>query len=198
MKGGIFVPIEPVVVISHNYPPSIYENELDSREDSSGRTMRLIQATAVKKLIGEGLDSSLRQCAVTEPLGDERKAKVLFNGLDDLSGAPPYRIYILPKNLNPFPSSDMLYWSEYLPKIATGRKGYTWINLNSCETTNTSFTPYSATSLTADKDPQKAALTSYPDALIFWATTNYGGFYADIFNLPYINLQKSRNICSWK
>jgi len=197
MDKKLFVPVEPIAVISHNYPPSSHEIELDLKEDSVDRAVRLIQEKAVINLIGKKLDSSLRRCAVAEALGDERKAKVLFNGFNDFSGGPPYRIYILPKNSNPFFGSDLLYWSEFLPKLGTGRNGYTWIDLNSCEKTHTSFTPYFTTSLSAKEDPQKAVLTAYPNALIAWTTTDNGGFFADIYNLPYINSEKSRNICSW-
>jgi hypothetical protein len=198
LDKNLFVAIEPVKILYHHYPDYGDGPKTEQEVEKITPQDELIFGKVGKNLHTDKLVLSLKRCALAEANGEERRARALFNSFDVFSGAPPYRVYVLPDQLNPFPASKIVYWSEYLPDIASGRKGYSWVNANSCERTNNSFTPYLAESVNSKKSQQKAVLTSYPKALVVWSTTADRGVYADIYNLPYISLKKSRKICGWQ
>ena len=97
-----FKAIEPVAVLNFEYPVwdrDLPKTERDEREQIAARTL------------GPHLTKNLQRCGQEEANGNERKAVVLFNGFNYTAGAPPFRAYVLPEKLNPFPELDSAKFS---------------------------------------------------------------------------------------
>ena len=118
--AGKFKAIEPVQ-IRRQYDPTVFEQTQNSKK--------------VQELRGfpKANTEKLRFCA-----GPEQEKKIqgvedrFFLGFDFLSGLPPYRIYRLPRSVNPYQDSHFLYWSVYDKEIGKGSP-YVWVNLDTCK-----------------------------------------------------------------
>lgn len=178
-----FKAIEPVAVLDFEYP--VWDIALAEAER---RERKRIAA----KQLGPILTKSLRRCA-----HDGRGDAVKFFGFHAVAGAPPYLAYVLPNSVNPFPESKLVYWSEYLEKLGTGRKGYSWVNLDICEHTNGTSSLSDSLQLRDDPKGQVAALTLYQGKLVSWEVSRNRAFVADHFEPKYETPMKSRIICHW-
>ena len=178
-----FKAIEPVAVLNFEYP--VWDRDLpkierDGREQIAARTL------------GPYLTKSLQRCADVQEGSETR-----FSGFSEIVGVPPYRTYVLPKSLNPFPKSKFMYWSEYSEKLGSGRKGYSWVNLDSCE--HTSGTAVYTDSLRLRNDPkgQMSALTVYHGKLVAWDMARNFVFGAEQIEPKYESPMKSLTLCRW-
>ena len=178
-----FKAIEPVAVLNFEYP--VWDRDLPKTERDERERI------ATRKL-GPFLTKSLQRCADVQEGSETR-----FSGFQQIFGAPPYRAYVLPKSLNPFPESKFVYWSEYLEKLGSGRKGYSWVNLDSCEHTSGTFGPTDSLRLKNNPRGETAALTSYRGKLVAWSVSHKQSFFADHFEPKYKTPMKSRIICHW-
>lgn len=178
-----FKAIEPVAVLDFEYPlSSVVLSQAQEQKNARIAAERL----------GPSLTKSLQRCAA-----DGRGDALKFDGFFSSTGAPPFRAYVLPKNVNPFPGSKLVYWSEYEEKTGLGRKGYTWVNLDICE--RTGGTPSLTDSLRLKKDPQgqRSSLTLYQEKVVSWDIAKGFLFSAHVV-LP--NPKRGMDfqaICSW-
>lgn len=162
MRGKGFTPIEPLTIFNHSYP------NWNMNVSILPSTDKLKEAEEDSKPLGPFLASSLQRCSVAEAEGDLERARLLFSGVNQLIGNPPYRIYSLPEEINPFPFSRLLYWSEYDESTGKGRKGYSWVDLDSCQHTSGIQALTQSQKLRDDPQGQVAALTSYNNRLVGW------------------------------
>lgn len=179
-----FKAIEPVAVLDFEYPVwdrDLPKTERDGREQIAARTL------------GPYLTKSLQRCA------DVQEGSVArFSGFHQIVGAPPYRAYVLPKSLNPFPKSKFVYWSEYVEKLGSGRKGYSWVNLDICEHTDgTSNQGMASLRVKNDPNGQKTALTIYQGKLAVWDVWRGQSFTVEQIEPKYESWNKSRINCTW-
>jgi hypothetical protein len=185
-----FRPVEPVAVLDHEYP--VLDPKLPIDQDPATLPPELKRrAERDRRLLGPVLSKGIANCPRAEPEGD-------FLGLlDAFAGAPPYRVYTLAPPLNPFPEAKLIYWSEYIEKIGAGRKGYDWVNLDTCN--HVGGVPSGTDSASLRKDPksQPAALTTYKGKFVVSWTAQKGlGYYADIPKPPFAPAIHIAN-CSW-
>ena len=192
-----FKPIEPVAVLDFQYPIQNPDRGIQDRDEILLPPHQKQQSQYAVKQLGTFLTNSIQRCTDDEANGDERRGSVLFNGFDYAAGLPPFRAYVLPKKLNPFPQAKLIYWSNYEESTGKGRKGYSWVNLNVCEHVNRTFGSIDSLQIKNDPQGQVEALTSYRGKLVAWSVSRNSTFFADYFAPKYITPQKSRVICSW-
>jgi hypothetical protein len=192
-----FKPIEPVAVLDFQYPIQNPDRGIQDRDESLLPLHQKQQSQYAAKQLGPFLTNSIQRCTDEEANGDERKGSVLFNGFNYAAGLPPFRTYVLPKKLNPFPQAKLVYWSNYDESTGKGRKGYSWVNLNVCEHVNGTFGPIDSLRVKNDPQGQVEVLTNYRGKLVAWFVSRNLNFVADYFDPKYITPQKSRVICSW-
>lgn len=178
-----FKAIEPVAVLDFEYP--VWDFELP-------KTQRQKNERIAAKKLGPTLNNNLQHCAV-----DERGDALKFFGFDSSAGAPPFRVYVLPERVNPFPESQLVYWSEYVEKTGSGRKGYSWVNLDICEHTNGISSYTDSMNLKNDFQGQKSSLTVYQGKLVAWDVIRNQSFFAHQIEPKYETPMKSRISCHW-
>jgi hypothetical protein len=185
-----FEPVEPVAVLNHNYPlrSPFLEEKLSPEEEQ--------QAQAAEDKMRPFLTKSLQQCAKAEADGDERRARALFNAFNYAAGVPPFRVYLLPEKINPFPDSNLMYWSEYAKKTGKGGEGYSWVNLKDCEHT-WGVRDLSSLGVKSDPKGQVAALTNYRDKLVVWVVSRGFRFEAQHYEPNYQDKVKAGTTCAW-
>lgn len=75
----------------------------------------------------------LRYCASEEAAEKFKGIEAqFFFGFDSIGGPPPYRVYRLPVEVNPYPDAHFLYWTNYNAIDGHGSP-YVWVNLDSCK-----------------------------------------------------------------
>lgn len=186
-----FEPLEPVAVFNHNYPlrSPFLEERLPLEEEQ--------QAQAAEEKMGSFLANSLQKCAKVQAEGDEERARTLFNAFNYAAGAPPFRVYQLPEGVNPFPESKLIYWSEYLRESNKGRKGYSWVDLDSCEHTWGISGLTDSSSLEKDPHGQVGVLTVYEGRLVSWVVSRGFRFEAGYYDYYYPGNVKAGASCAW-
>lgn len=154
LSNKSFKPLEPVAVLNFEYP--IWDENLPLAERRKNNQI-------AAKQLGSTLVRSLKLCN-----DDGRGDAIKFQSFTLAAGAPPFRLYAYPDKLNPFPKSKLVYWSEYAESVGTGRKGYSWVDLQRCE--HESGTPVLTDSLKLTHDPlgQQSALTLYKNMTVAW------------------------------
>jgi len=191
LDGVDFEPIEPVAILSHEYPvispywersPTPEENEL-TRE--------------AEKKIKPWLARGLRRCASAEAEGDARRAHALFNSFNYAAGMAPYRIYVLQEKINPYPDSKIIYWSEFSEKIGSGRKGYSWVNLDICEHTSGVDALTDSLRIKNDPDGQVGALAVYKGKLASWVVARGFMFKLDYYGGSHLGGSSTKMQCTW-
>lgn len=192
-----FKAIEPVAVLGFEYPIQNPNHGMYERDESLLPPREKQQSQSAAKQLGPFLKKSIQRCTDEEAAGDEIKGSVLFNGFNYMAGAPPFRAYMLPKNLNPFPEAKLVYWSEYVVGTGKGRKGYSWLNMDICEHVNGTFGLSDSLRLRDDSTGQIAALTRYRGKLVAWEVSRNYAIIADHFESKYETAMKSRTICHW-
>ncbi len=198
LDGKEFKAIEPVAVLNFEYPIQNAEFSIYDRAENLLPPFEKQQSENAAKQLGPLLNEGIQRCTDEEAKGDERKAIALFNGFGYAAGAPPYRAYMLPKKVNPFPKSKLVYWSEFVEASGKGRQGYSWVNLDICEHTDgTSDLGMAASRVKSDPQGQKAALTVYRGKLVVWDVWRGQSFAAEKINPKYVTWNKSRINCNW-
>jgi hypothetical protein len=185
-----FQPIEPIAILNADYP----ERNIDMPEDVRAR-----RDAVVDKKLGPVLSDGIKRCSKMEADGDLRKGQALFNGFNEFFGLPPFRVYTLPAKKNPFKDSKLIYWSEYSEKLGSGRRGYSWVNLNICEHTNGLTITYSdSTLLKSDPAGQKSVLTRYRDKIVSWYVSRNFYFEAAYIDFGRKNMVTPPFTCGWQ
>jgi hypothetical protein len=197
LSGKEFKAIEPVAVLNFEYPIQNAEFSIYDRVENLLPPLEKQQSENAAKQLGPLLNEGIQRCTDEEANGDERKGSVLFNGFNFWAGGPPYRAYTLPKKVNPFPKSKLIYWSEYVEASRKGRNGYSWVNLDICEYVDSTFGISDSLQRKNDPNGQAAALTIYRGKLVAWEVSRNYAFVADQLAPKYKSPQKSRNICRW-
>lgn len=193
-----FKAIEPVAVLNFEYPIQNADRSIYERDESLLPPLERQQSENAAKQLGPFLTEGIQRCTDEEAHGDERKGSVLFNGFRFLAGAPPYRAYVLPKKVNPFSKSKLVYWSEYVEASGKGRRGYSWVNLDICEHTDgTSDLGMAASRVKSDPQGQKAVLTVYRGRLVVWDVWRGQSFAAEQIDPKYETWSRSRINCNW-
>ncbi len=189
LKNKGFTAIEPLATLNFYYP----DWETNLPDDIKKQN----EKTAEMKL-GSTAFNDIKRCSSAEANGDLEKGKVLFNGFTPFVGDPPYRVYQLPASENPFKESKLIYWSEFNEKLARGREGYSWVNLDVCEHTHGLTIAYSD-SIQIKNDPQGRveALTKYRGKIVAWSVSRNFDFQAHSIDPKYKNLTASQIICRW-
>ncbi|MCL1481103.1 MULTISPECIES: hypothetical protein [unclassified Marinobacter] len=180
-----FKAIEPVAVLDFDYP--IWNLDLP-------KTQRQKNERIAAKKLGPTLNNNLQHCAVDEGANHAWK----FFGFNGSAGAPPFRVYVLPERVNPFPESQLVYWSEYVEKTGSGRKGYSWVNLDICAHTNGISVWTDSMKLRNDYQGQQSALTSYQGKLVAWDMTRNVFFGAEQIEPKRETQMKSKTFCLWE
>jgi hypothetical protein len=178
-----FRPIEPVAVITRNYPRF--------RERSPAQDNGL-------DALSTGVQAKLRRCAAQEAHGDERRARVLFNGLDSFAGLPPYRIYDgirITSDASKRP--EIVYWSEYDAGTGFGREGYSAVDLTRCEHTHRLPVQTSSRELRLDRTSHAAALTTHDGNVAVWQGLRGVDFEVDVFRRAAQGAPSPELVCSW-
>lgn len=190
-----FKAIEPLAVLDHEYPiqnpdRSIYERDAGLLPP---REKLLSQKTAEK--LGPFFTKSIQRCTDEQAQGDERKGDVLFSGFRNFAGAPPFRAYVLPKKVNPFPEAKLVYWSELTENRSWGRKGYSWVNLDTCE--HLPSAPGWGWSLKNEPAGPVGALTQYRSKLAIWDVSPNISFSSYLYDPTNKAPLKSQVMCNW-
>ncbi len=197
LDGKEFKAIEPVAVLNFEYPIQNAEFSIYDRAENLLPPFEKQQSENAAKQLGPLLNEGIQRCTDEEAKGDERKAIALFNGFGYAAGAPPYRAYMLPKKLNPFPKSKLVYWSEYVEATRKGSQGYAWVNLNICEHTNGIPSLGDSTRRKNDPEGQRSTLTQYRGNIVAWDVARGFMFDAHVVSSKSKRANRLENICSW-
>jgi hypothetical protein len=186
-----FKAIEPVAVLDFKYPIQNADRSMLERDESLLPPLEKQQSKYAAKKLGPYLTKSIQRCTDEEANGDERRARVLFNGFNYFAGAPPFRAYVLPKNLSPFPESTFAYWSELSENGYLGRKGYSWVNLDTCEHMPSIIMGWDWSFKYVPTGPI-GALTQYHDKLVEWAVSS-----RELRTFTALFYGPEQDICRW-
>lgn len=188
-----FKAIEPVAILNHEYP--VLSPDQGPVQRSEWLVKKLMDIA--DKQLGKTLVEGLNQCATAEAHGDERRARNLFTAFSDWAGAPPYRVYVLPKKLNPFPDNQLIYLSEFVAETGLGKESYSWVNLKVCEHGYVIGQSTSSTRVKRNTQDLKTALTFYQGNLVAWDMNRNFAFSADLIKQKFKTPKKSQIVCRW-
>lgn len=174
-----FSPTEPVAVLEHTYPFQPADRPMSERDEDLLPEPDRSESKKAGRELG-ALTESINRCADAEANGDEQRGAVLFNGFDATTGSPPFRIYRIRPEINPFPSAAIAYWSEFSREFTTGREGYTWVDLRRCERLGSIPVFTNSTLVEQDPEGQQAALATYHGGLAVWSTQRPNGFFVHV------------------
>lgn len=156
-----FDPIEPVRVLEFDYYPVPSKGPPDHVEGPIREAEKRISETQ----LGAELSERIRWCA-SEPPELGGKHLQYFDGFEFLVGAPPYRFYDIPKQINPHPEAELFFWAEYEPVHHHGA-GYAWVNLKRCSYIGGESTVDA--NRVKDPDGHRTAVARYGKGLAVWS-----------------------------
>lgn len=183
-------PIEPSVILDHDHlpvdrswlPPSL-ERDKGSAEEAAN-----------EQRLGRELAAKIRWCASEpEQLGGRHAG--YFDGFSFLVGAPPYRIYELPKELNPYPQADLFFWASYEPVNHHGGK-FSWVDLQQCSYVS-GANAVSSPDQASNRQDHQVAISQYKMGIAIWSVAPRFSFEAQYWR-PAANQEPAVNqVCSW-
>lgn len=183
LRGVGFNPIEPVAIL------------LESSESRDAQNW--VPLSAIKRASGARLHASFSK-AIERCSADDSATPDRFYEFNEFTGAPPYRVYRLSPLINPVPDAELVYWSEYIPRLGAGRKGYTWVNLNICGEVFGRTAMTEALSLAADFRGQLGALTLYEGRVVTWDVSRGFLVQAIVLDRRAKDAGFMHALCTWK
>ena len=168
----------------------------------SGNAFAPIEPTEVVDEV-EDSGGPWRYCGNAEADGDEVRAAKLFKSFSVETGGAPFRIYKLPKAIDPHPEADLFFLTQTQSSSYRGqRSGRTvnWVNLANCEYVER-VGNFSEWQYEANPGGHQAALTKYGNSFVVWSVAQRFGYRAIYLNPRGAKKleadHSSAQVCSW-